>query len=118
MGSENIILLFFLVHLFDVYLHKLIRLNCLVQMQPTAGLRRLTSFFCWVQNLIVELYLVFQSLTASVELINPFLFVSVYGNFGLLGLEGPALLVVIHGLYHSLLPRRWCFVAVNRHFTD
>ena len=56
-----------------------------------------------VENLVIELDLVFEACSAAIESTNSLFFVAINRNFRLLGLEGPRLLVVDHSLYLVLL---------------
>ena len=53
-----------------------------------------------VQNLIVKLDFILEALLATIELLDPLLLVPIDGDFGLLRLESPTLLIVYHGLSH------------------
>ena len=91
------------MHLLYIDLHEFIRLNSLTQFQ-LFFLRRCTVIeakVIFIQDLVVELYLVLQALAATVEIIDPFLFGAVDRDLGLLRFESPTLLVVeqLSGLF-------------------
>ena len=99
LSLEYIIFLFLLIHFLYIDLHELIWLQGFARLDLTLYLRRLVGLWR-VQNLIVKLNFVFEALTAAVEELDPFLFIAVDRDLGLLRLEGPPLLIIVQGLDH------------------
>ena len=79
-------------------MHERVRLDRLACLDlGLVEFRRLARlFFGRVQNLIIQLNLVLQSLSTAVEELDSLFFISVDGNFRLFRLEGPALLGLVH----------------------
>ena len=77
---KDVVLLLLLVHLLDVDLHELIRLNGLAYCHLALASGRLVSIL-WVQDLIVELDLVLESSAATIQASDALFLISVNGNF-------------------------------------
>ena len=107
LSVEDVVCIFLLVHFSDVNLHQLVSLHCLAKIQ-LAMIFWWRFLFIWVQNLVIELDLVLESLSAAIQHFYPFLFCPVDRHFGLFRLKCPALLVVYQRLVHLLLPSYWC----------
>ena len=105
--TEYVIFLLLLVHLLYVDLHVLIRLNCLASVELAFKLGRYLVFR-GIENLVVELDLVLQTVLASIKKFDALLFVTIDGDFRFLGLERPALLIVVKRFVHLLLARKLC----------
>lgn len=105
--AKYVIFLLFLVHLLYIDLHMLIRLNRLASVELAFKLGRYLVFR-GIEDLIVELDLILKAILASIQKFDALLFVTIDGYFGLLGLERPALLIVVKRLVHLLLARKLC----------
>ena len=76
MCLKDIVLLLLLIHFLDIDLHQLVWFDCFASVDFTLRLGRGASF-CRVQDLIVELDLVFQSLTTSIKQLDSLFFIAI-----------------------------------------
>lgn len=93
LSVEDVIFLLLFVHLTDIDLHQLVSLHCLSEIKLALIFGR-GLFLGRVQNLVIQLDLVLETLFATIKHLYSFLFGPVDRDFGLLRLKCPTLLVV------------------------